>query len=63
MKKFLITFTETLTKEVEISANTEEEAMGCAYDMYVREDVVLDYNDFTTYNIELKEIKKSVDNE
>lgn len=46
MNTYLVTFLETLKKQIEIEANSSEEAKDIAERMYKVCDIVLEYNDF-----------------
>lgn len=54
MEKYQIEIKETLSRVINISANTKEEAIAEALDMYLREEVVLDYNDLKGMSIDTK---------
>lgn len=54
MEKYQIEIKETLSKVINISANTKEEAIAEALDMYLREEVVLDYTDLKGMSIDTK---------
>lgn len=51
MKNFQIAVEETLSRVVEIEAETMEEAIEIANNMYHREQIVLDADDFMGYSI------------
>lgn len=56
MKKFKINIKEVLEREVEIIADTEEEAIERIYSKYNNEEIVLDETDFIgSPIIEIKE--------
>jgi hypothetical protein len=46
MKKYIVEFTETLQRQVEIEANSPEEAEDIARAKYKAEEIVLDSSDF-----------------
>ena len=48
MKTYAIEINETLSKVIEIEANTEEEALQKIKDLYQKESIVLDAEDFVT---------------
>ena len=48
MKTYAIEIKETLSKVIEIEANTEEEALQKIKDLYQKESIVLDAEDFVT---------------
>lgn len=52
MPKFNIQVKEILRRVVEIEADTLEEAINIAEDMYQNEEIVLDADDFTYVDIE-----------
>lgn len=54
MEKYTIVITETLTRKVEVFANSEDEALEKVEDMYDSEEIVLDYTDLdeTTFNVD-----------
>ena len=56
MKKYQVLFKETLERVVEINANSKEEALEIAKEMYINFEVVLDYTNFSGY--EISEYKK-----
>ena len=56
MKKYQMLFKETLERVVEINANSKEEALEIAKEMYINFEVVLDYTNFSGY--EISEYKK-----
>lgn len=51
--KIQVEITETLSKIVEIEANTEEEALQIANEMYQEEEIVLDENDYIDTKIKI----------
>ena len=51
MKKYEVLFKETLERVIEINANNKEEALEIAEEMYRNCEVVLDYTDFSGYEI------------
>lgn len=52
MKKiYQVEIEETLRKTIQVCAENESEAFYMAEDMYKKQDVVLDANDFAEYNI------------
>ena len=51
MKKYQVLFKETLERVIEINANNKEEALEIAEEMYRTCEVVLDYTDFSGYEI------------
>ena len=51
MKKYQVLFKETLERVIEINANNKEEALEIAEEMYKNCEVVLDYTDFSGYEI------------
>ena len=52
MKNYQIEIKETLAKTIKISANTKEEAIAEALDMYLREEIVLDYTNLKGMSID-----------
>ncbi|WP_416332018.1 DpnD/PcfM family protein [[Clostridium] innocuum] len=46
MKKYLVEITETLQKQITITANSREEATQKAKEKYKNEEIVLDENDY-----------------
>lgn len=52
MKNYQIEIKETLAKTINISANTKEEAIAEALDMYLREEIVLDYTNLKGMSID-----------
>lgn len=53
MQQFKVIITETLAKEITILAEDEDEAYLRAEEQVENEDVVLDWQDFQTRNIEV----------
>ena len=53
MKKYRVSFKETLERIVIVEAETEEEAQDIAEDMYYNEEVVLDSGDFQGTKIDV----------
>lgn len=51
MKEYQVLLKETLERVIEINANSKEEALEIAKEMYINFEVVLDYTDFTGYEI------------
>ena len=51
MEKYQVLFKETLERVIEINANNKEEALKIAEEMYKNCEVVLDYTDFSGYEI------------
>ncbi len=45
-KKFTVEITETLQRQVEVTANSAEEAENIVREKYRNEEIVLDYQDF-----------------
>ena len=59
MKKFRVSFQETLERIIEIEAENEDKAQEIANEMYRNEEVVLDWQDFIDKDIEvLEEVKE-----
>ncbi len=52
--KFTVSFREVLERNIEIEAETKEEAYDIAKEMYDKEEVVLDSNDLTEQDIVVK---------
>ena len=52
MKNYQIEIKETLAKTINICANTKEEAIAEALDMYLREEIVLDYTNLKGMSID-----------
>ena len=55
MNKYDVCITEILDKHIIIRANSKEEAIEIAKDMYKNEEIVLDYNDLTQTEFEIVE--------
>lgn len=53
MKKYEVEVNEVLSRNVTVKATSEEEAKNKVLQMYADEEIVLDYNDFMDYNIEV----------
>lgn len=51
MRKFKVSITETLTREVVVEAENPADAINKVDEMYCNEDIVLDYNDFEDYEV------------
>lgn len=51
MKKFKLEITETLSREVEVEAETLEEAIDSLNKMYKNEEIILGADDFLCYGI------------
>ena len=51
-KKYKVEITEVLCRQVEIEADTEDEAVELATEMYEATDIVLDYEDFVSLHID-----------
>lgn len=51
MRKFKVSITETLTREVVVEAENPADAINKVDEMYRNEDIVLDYNDFEDYEV------------
>ena len=51
MRKFKVSITETLYKEVIVEAENPTDAVIKVDEMYRDEDIVLDYNDFEDYEV------------
>ena len=51
--KFTIKVEEILRRDIEVEAETADEALDKVCTMYTEEEIVLDYNDFTDVTIEL----------
>lgn len=51
MRKFKVSITETLHREVIVEAENSADAINKVDEMYRDEDIVLDYNDFEDYEI------------
>ncbi|OFX73362.1 MAG: DpnD protein [Bacteroidetes bacterium GWE2_29_8] len=52
MKTFKVEIIESLSRIVEIEANTKDEAISIVNEKYKNEEIVLDYNDFKYAAIE-----------
>ena len=52
-KKYKVEITEVLCRQVEIEADTEDEAVELATEMYEATDIVLDYEDFVSLHIDV----------
>lgn len=50
-QKYKIEIEETLSKVVEIEANSLEEALDIVQQRYVKEEYILDYNDYLAVDI------------
>ena len=60
MKKFRVEVNEILATFIEIEADSEEKAKDKVQEMYDKEEIVLDYNDFIEANIEvIREVKEN----
>lgn len=55
MKTFTIEIKEFLSMIVDIEANSEEEAISIVKTMYRNEEIVLDYSDYVTTEIDVFE--------
>lgn len=51
MKKFKVSITETLIRNVIVEAESPADAVDKVTEMYHNEDIVLDYNDFEDYEV------------
>ena len=58
MKKYLVEITETLQKQITVSANSSEEAEQKVKERYKNEDIILNENDYvdTDFHV-IKETK------
>lgn len=48
MKKFIIQVEEQLSRSIEIEASSESEAISKVRELYFKEEIVLNENDFVT---------------
>lgn len=55
MKKYKITITETLKKELEIEAGSKDEAMDLVKEKYKNEEIILTADDFVDVDFKVKE--------
>lgn len=53
MKEFDVCITEVLDKHISVKAKSKEEAYETVLKQYKDEEIVLDYNDFSYYKIEI----------
>ena len=53
MKEFDVCITEVLDKHISVKAKNKEEAYEIVSKQYKDEEIVLDYNDFSYYEIEV----------
>lgn len=53
MKEFDVCITEVLDKHISVKAKSKEEAYETVLKQYKDEEIVLDYNDFSYYKIEV----------
>ena len=53
MKEFDVCITEVLDKHISVKAKNKEEAYKIVSKQYKDEEIVLDYNDFSYYEIEV----------
>lgn len=58
MKNYVVEVNEILSRNVTVKATSEEEAKDKVLQMYADEEIVLDYDDFTDYNIEVVKEEK-----
>ena len=60
MKTYKVCITEVLDRWVKVDAESSREAEEIVREMYRKEEIVLDYNDFSHYEIEtIEEIKEN----
>lgn len=57
MKEFDVCITEVLDKHISVKAKSKEEAYETVLKQYADEEIVLDYNDFSYYEIEVVDNK------
>lgn len=53
MKEFDVCITEVLDKHISVKAKSKEEAYEIVLKQYADEEIVLDYNDFSYYEIDV----------
>ena len=53
MNKFIIEITETLQRQVEVEADSEEDAIYKIRNQYKKEDIVLDESDYVNTQFEI----------
>ena len=53
MKKYDVEITETLSRVLEIEAENENDAISKVKEMYRKEKIVLDYNDYIDTEIDI----------
>ncbi len=61
MKKYLVEITETLQKQITITANSREEAEQKVKEKYRNEEIVLDESDYVDTEIEVLKEKRMKD--
>lgn len=61
MEEYVVIITETLVREVSITAPCATDAMSEVIKQYDREDIVLDYSDFEDVKFSMKKSKKGID--
>lgn len=57
MKKYKITITESLKKELEIEAVSKDEAMDLVKEKYKNEEIILTADDFADVDFKVKEAR------
>lgn len=63
MENYNIEIKETLIKEITIEASTIDEAIAHVENLYKNEDIVLEYCDHNTTDIDLKTLSSNFNNE
>lgn len=58
MKNYTVEINEVLSKNVTVKATSEEDARDKVLQMYIHEEIVLNYEDFMDYNIEVVKEEK-----
>lgn len=61
MKKYLVEITETLQKQITITANSREEAKQKVKEKYRNEEIVLDESDYVDTEFEVLKEKRMKD--
>ena len=56
-KKYKVEITEVLCRQVEIEADTEDEAVELATEMYEAADIVLGYEDFVSFHTDVVSVE------
>lgn len=55
MNNYKVEVKEFLTREIEVTANSEEEAIEKIKELYQKEQIVLDWNDYLSTEFDIKE--------